>query len=323
MLGIRYLKTGPTAYTLVYRNGHLVREGAGLAFWYYAPTAQLVRVPLETVDVPFAFEDVSADFQFVSLQGQLTYRVADPKKLASLMNFSIGPTGYYVSDDPKKLSERLVAMVRVLCADQVHQMTLRDLLAAQRPMSESVLANLRALPQVAMLGLEIMSLAIVAIRPSPETAKALEAESREGLLREADTAIYARRNAAVEQERLIKESELNTELAVEEKRRQIRQKKIAADIEAEEQRQTLINTQVENDRKQADSRAYALEASLKPLRETDWRVILATQSDRIDPRTGVALAVRELAEKADKIGNLNISPDLLAGLLNNPNIKAK
>ena len=36
---------------------------------------------------------------------------------------------------------------------------------------------------------------------------------------EADEAIYARRNAAVEQERRIKESELNTEIAVEEKQR--------------------------------------------------------------------------------------------------------
>ena len=43
-----------------------------------------------------------------------------------------------------------------------------------------------------MLGVEIMSLSIVAITPTPETAKALEAEAREGVLRQSDEAIYAR-----------------------------------------------------------------------------------------------------------------------------------
>src|ERR1019366_3725274 len=53
------------------------------------------------------------------------------------------------------------------------------------------------------------------VKPAPETSRALEAEAREALQRRADEAIYARRNAAVTEERLIKESELNTEIAVE------------------------------------------------------------------------------------------------------------
>lgn len=314
VFGINYLKSGPTTYILQYSNGKLVREGAGLSFFYYAPTALLVRVPISTVDVPFAFEDVSADYQGVSLQGQLTYRVSDPKKLASLLDFSISPSGRYNSDDPQKLNERLITTVQELCAAQVHQLPLRDLLTAQRTMSEQVLQQLRASPQVTMLGLEILSLSIMSIRPNPETAKALEAEARELLLRQADEAIYARRNAAVEQERKIKESELNTELAVQEKQRQIRQKEIAASIEAERQRQELIATKVENERKQADAQAYALDATLRPLRETDWRVILAASASKIDPRTSIAMAFREMAENAGKIGELNISPDLLAEL---------
>ena len=50
--------------------------------------------------------------------------------------------------------------------------------------------------------------------------RALETETREKLQQEADQAIYLRRNFAVEQERKIKESELNTEIAVEEKKKQ-------------------------------------------------------------------------------------------------------
>lgn len=55
-----------------------MREGAGLSFLCYAPTTSLVLVPIGSVDVPFIFEEVTADFQAVTVQGQLTYRVADP-----------------------------------------------------------------------------------------------------------------------------------------------------------------------------------------------------------------------------------------------------
>jgi len=50
------------------------------------------------------------------------------------------------------------------------------------------------------------------------------------LLREADEATYARRNAAVEQERTIKENELNTEIAIEDKKHQMREAEMAARI---------------------------------------------------------------------------------------------
>ena len=61
-------------------------------------------------------------------------------------------------------------------------------------------------------------------------ARALEAQTRESLQKEADQAVYERRNFAVEQERIIKESELNTEIAVEEKQKQIVEKKMETDV---------------------------------------------------------------------------------------------
>lgn len=316
MFGIRFMKTSPTQYTLVYKGGNIIKEGVGISFFYFAPTSSVVQVPVAAVDVPFAFEDVSADFQAVTIQGQLSYRVNDPKKLAALLDFSIDRNGRYLSDDPQKLSERLIAAVQVLCADLVHQMSLRQLLTAQQQMSSHVSEGLKQNAMVGMLGVEVLGISIFGIKPNPETNKALEAEARELLLRQADEAIYARRNSAVEQERRIKESELSTELAVEEKRKQISLKKMEAMIESEQERQKLIATRVENDRKQADAQAYALESVLKPLRATDWRVLLAASATKIDPRTGVALAFRELAENASKIGQLNISPELLAGLMN-------
>ena len=315
MLGIRYMKASPTTYVLLFKNGKVTREGAGLSLFYYAPTSVLVAVPLSSVDVPFIFNEVSGDFQAVTIQGQLTYRVTDPRRLASLLDFSIRSNGSFVSEDPEKLKERLISATQILAAGVTRRMKLRDLLAALDTIVPEVLAGLKGSDAVTMLGVELLGLSILSIKPTPEASKALEAEARETLLRQADEAIYARRNAAVEQERRIKESELNTEIAVEEKRRQIRETRMAADIAVEEQRSALIERQSANDRKDADSKGYALAAMLKPLRDMDWRTLMAASAGRMDPKLTIAMAFRDLAENATRIGQLNITPDLLASIL--------
>ena len=72
---------------------------------------------------------------------------------------------------------------------------------------------------------------------------------------------------------------------------------------------------VENERKESQSRADALRAILDPVKDVDWRTLMAAQSNGLDSRQLIAMAFRDLADKADKIGNLNISPDLLGSLL--------
>jgi hypothetical protein len=92
-----------TTYLIQYRNGAIVREGTGLSFFYYGPTTSLIAIPVGSGDEPFIFEETTADHQTITLQGQVTYRVADPKKLAGLMNFTLAPNGHsYLSDDPGK-----------------------------------------------------------------------------------------------------------------------------------------------------------------------------------------------------------------------------
>src|SRR5262249_21009759 len=208
-------------------------------------------------------------------------------------------------------------------------MVLGEVLINSDTIVGEVFNGLRDSVLVKMLGVEIIALTILSIKPTPETARALEAEAREALQRKADEAIYARRNAAVEQERLIKESELNTEIAVEEKKRQIRETQMAAEIAVEQKRadvrktqmateiaveeqcSQLINRRVENERKDADSRAYALTETLKPLRDLDWKTLMALSGKGTDPKAMIALAFQEMAENAQKIGELNVSPDLL------------
>jgi hypothetical protein len=310
-----YVKIPATHYALHYQQGRIRHEGPGLSFFYYAPSATIVSVPIGSTDAPFAFVESSADFQSVTVQGQLTYRVVDPKKVASLLDFSLGKNGQYLGDGPQKLQERLVKSAQVAAKAVTQRMGLREVLTSSTAIGIEVEDALKNSGAITSLGVEILDLSVISMKPTPEMAKALEAEAREALQRKSDEAIYARRNAAVEQERRIKESELNTEIAVEEKKRQIREAQMAADIAIEEQRAQLVDQKVANERKDADSRAYALDATIKAIETADWKKLMMISSGGFDARQMIAMAFQELAGNAQKIGELNISPDLLQGLI--------
>ncbi len=334
MFGVRFIKVQPTTYLLQYKNGQLKRQGLGLAFYYYAPTTSLVAVPVASNDAPFMFSETTADFQEISLQGQVTYRVVDPAKVSALLNFTLDPRTYrHLSDDPEKLPERVVNLVRVLARKQIEQLPMRQALRASDRIVTNLRAELAASPEITALGLEIIGLSILAIKPTPESARALEAAAREALLKESDDALYGRRNASIEQERAIKENELATELAVELKKRQIRDAEIdtersvlekrsalrAAELEAritlEGRNKDLVAAASDNQRAEADARAYAVAATMKALAGADPNVVQSLASIGMKPDQLIAAAFQELAGRADKIGQLNLSPDLLRELL--------
>ena len=78
MFGIRFIPVQPTTCLIQYRGGKAVREGAGLAFFYYAPTTSLVAVPVASTAAPFIFEEVTADFQTEPSRDRL--RIASPTR---------------------------------------------------------------------------------------------------------------------------------------------------------------------------------------------------------------------------------------------------
>jgi len=336
MFGVRFIKVQPTTYLLQYRGGKVVREGLGLSFFYYAPNTSLVAVPVGSAEAPFIFQEATADFQTVTMQGQVTYRVSEPKRLAGLLNFTLAPYAQgYASDDPEKLPQRVINVVNVLARAELQKLPLREAIRASDALVQNVKAGLIKSDEITSLGLEILGLSILAIKPTPETARALEAETRERLFREADEAIYARRNSAVEQERAIKENELNTEIAVENKKRQIRETQMEAErsvqekkhlvekealeagISREDRRKQLVTLAAENARAEADARAYGVSGTMKALSTADPRILQALASTGMKPEQLIAFAFQELAGKADKIGQLNISPDLLRELMDN------
>ncbi len=319
MFGIRYLKVAPTTHVLQFRRGKLVRDGAGLSFFYFAPNSVLARVPVGSTGVPFVFNEVTADFQDATIQGEVTYRVTNPVQLAGLMDFSVTPDGRYVSDDPNRLSDRLVHATQILARAYTQKLPLRELLVSSDTLVQQVTAGLVSSETATMLGLEILGVTILSIKPIPEMAKALQTEAREQLLQEADEAVYARRNTAVELERKIKENELKTEIAIELKRREVRETKLTADVALEKGRQELVDLQVENQRKESAAHAEAIRALIEPIKDMDWRTLLASQSSGgLSAQQLIALAFGELAENADRLGTLNISPDLLQSLLDTP-----
>ncbi|WP_231876497.1 MULTISPECIES: SPFH domain-containing protein [unclassified Oleiphilus] len=337
MLNIKYIKVAPTTYLMQFKKGQVKRKGTGLALWYYAPSTSLVAIPTGTSDLPFIFKETTKDYQEVTVQGQLVYRIAEPEKLSSLMNFTLKSEATskdlsYQSDDPDKLRNRILNLIQVKMSAAIEQMELRESLAASQDLVRLIKSELSSSEVINTLGLEVIDFSIVAIKPAPETARALEATVREQLLEQADDAIYKRRNASIEQERVVKENELSTELAVEakqreikeeklkaerslqEQRRQMKKEQLVAEVEQEEQRQELVELATENSRKQADAKAYDIAATMEALSKVDAKVLEAMTMGNLDPQQLLAQAFRELAGGADKIGQLNIAPDLLQSI---------
>ncbi len=335
MFGIRFIKSQPTVHLMQFRAGQVVREGSGLSFFYYGPTTTLVAVPVASQDRPFILELVTADFQSVTVQGQVTYRINDPRRTAAMMDFSLAKNGQtYVSEDPKRLGDRVAQQVEVIVQQAVQAMELKAALRASAAIARTAQAELAAQPEIAALGLEILGVSVMAVKPTPDIARALEAEARESNLKAADDAVYLRRMSAVENERAIRQNELDTDIAVEQKKRQIREtqmeakatlmrkenalrnEQMAADVELEDKRKAFVAGQADNSRTLAEAEAYRVAAVMQALEKADPRIVNALAAAGMQPGQLIAQAFGGIAERAERIGQLNVSPDLLQGLMN-------
>lgn len=337
MLGINFFKFDSMNYVIHYKNGKIKKEGRGLSFFYFSPNSSIVSIPMESNNFQFVFKESTKDYQEVSIQGQITYKVIDPMQLSAALDFTVNSNGKYIKDDYEKIKQRIINEAQTASSSILQQLKLKEALRQLKEIENHIYENVQKSSTVSMLGLEILSVNVLGVSSNPEMARALEAQTRESLQKEADQAIYERRNFAVEQERIIKESELNTEIAVEEKQRQIAEKQMETDVVKqenaqklnememdakiilEEQNERLIELKVENEKKEAEAKEFVLHANLRPYKELDWRTLMAINSNGVSPQSHIALAFRELAENADKIGTLNITPDLLDSIIQTKN----
>src|SRR5579859_6196931 len=281
-----YFKAEPTEYILAYSNGKIFRQGTGQTFWYWGPGTSIVLVPVSTVDVLFVFNETTGNFQAMTLQGQITYRITSPQTIVDLLNFTINPrTQRYLSEDPAKLKQRIINVIQMYTRDELQRLVLEEALGSATRLAATVLERVREDETLRAMGVECVSLFYTAIKATPEMTKALEAEVRETLQKRADQAIYSRRADAVEQERKIKQNELATSILLEQRRRE------------------LVSLQGENARKVAEFEAEAIRIRLAPYQD-------------LAPSQLLALAFRDFASNAQKIGNLTITSEILEQVLN-------
>ncbi|MBE7410574.1 MAG: band 7 protein [Leptospiraceae bacterium] len=351
MFGIKFMKNRPTDFVLLYKKGKIKKQGAGLSFFYYSPTSIVVIVPADTRDAPFIFKETTVDFQEINIQGQISYNVTDPLRLAAVMDFTVDSFGRYLGDGLEKLPTRLTNIVQVAIREKIQSMNLRNTLTSSTDLVKHVKDKLKVSESLSSLGLSIADFSILKISPTPDMSRALEASARENLLKEADDAIYQRRNFAVEQERKIKENELQTQISIEEKNRkileekwnaeiavqekqkvveeakmltqksveqkkhEIEEEKLVAKVRLEEKKKGLVKLQSENTIDYAKARAESMRLELNSLNSLKPELLEILAANQMDSSQILSRALRDIAKNAEKIGNLNISPELLTSLI--------
>lgn len=334
MFGIHYYKADASTYALKTVKGNIKAQGRGISFYYNELTTSIAAIPVNVQEAPFIFKLQTRDFQTITIQGQVGYQIVDAVKMHSMMNFTLKSNGVeYSSEDPMKLSDRVIRIVQAIVQTKVQDTRLREVLLLTQPLTQLVKSTLVQESALTDMGIEVLDISIISIQPTPETARALEAEAREMILKEGDDAIYLRRKAAVEQERILKEAELNTALVVQQKEQEIEESRIEnertllraqtatererlqAEIEEETQRQALVALQVENRKHEADSEAYAIAARMNAFKELPVENLKAIAQAQMKPDQLMALAFEALANNANKINELTITPDLLGQLL--------
>ena len=334
MLGIRYYKADASTYVLRTVGSAVKQQGRGLSFFYNTRTNSIAAIPVNSQDVPFIFNLQTGDYQEIVVQGQITYQITDPLRAAEALNFTIGNgrVHSYVSEDPVRLPERVVRTAQGVVQDRIEGRTLKQALGLSNQLTVAIREGLAAHRVTTALGLEVLDVSVMKIAPTPETARALEAQTREAILQDADDATYARRKSAVEQERTIREAELDTDQSVQEKeqaiearrienereifrsRLQTQKEQLQAEIEAEGERRALVDTRVANRNKEAEADAFAVRVKMGALQTLPVEHLKAMALAQMEPDQLMAMAMESFAQNAHKIGELNISPDLVSGL---------
>ncbi len=350
-----YIKFLPNEYVLHYRKGKLIESGTGLSFYFFHKSTAAAVIPVSAMDADFIYQVKTADFQSVTVQGQLAYRIVDCDRIANLMNFTINlrTKGYY--DDPlKKLTKRIINIADVMVKRRIEMIDLKTAVQSNHKLAGEILEEFGEVNELNALGVQVTGFSILNISAGNETHRALEAKTREAILKESDDALYERRNASIDQERKVKENELNTEISVEEKKKQIKETEIAtkrmlmekenelkkievnaeaerkriiidaeiateqvridAEIELERKRKELAELRLENAKKDADAEAYRLSGIMEAYNKLSAEVLIALATLNMEPEKMIAGAFEKLAASGANIGTLNITPDLLESL---------
>ncbi|HXZ64383.1 MAG TPA: SPFH domain-containing protein, partial [Streptosporangiaceae bacterium] len=87
----RHLRGTPTQYIRHTRGGKVAHEGTGLSFFFRLLSAVLSEVPVDDRELPVLFHARTADFQDLTVQASVTFRVIDPVTACARIDFALDP----------------------------------------------------------------------------------------------------------------------------------------------------------------------------------------------------------------------------------------
>ncbi|MGW4636158.1 SPFH domain-containing protein [Nocardia sp. NPDC004415] len=302
--GLRHLRGAPTVHVRHVRRGKVLHDGTGLSFWFRPGTAVLSEVPVDDRELPMLFHARTRDYQDVTVQLTVTYRCTDPETATSRIDFSIDPdTGTWRQDPLSQIANTLTENAQQHALEVLATL---DLETALRTGVDKVKEAATRKLTADHIGLAIIDIRVVAIRPDAEMEKALQTTIREKVQQEADRATFERRALAVERERAISENELQNQIELAKREELLVVQRGANTLrKAEDQaRASRIADDAKADsiRKLAEAEAAGEKAHLDAYRE-------------IPQETLYALAVKELAGNLPEIGSITLTPDMIAPIL--------
>lgn len=317
--GWRHLRSAPTAHIRHHHRGKLAHDGQGLSFWYRSLSAALSEVPVDDRELAMAFHARTADFQDVTVQATVTYRISDPAEAANRLDFSVDPdTGSWRGAPLEQIATLLTETAQQHTLDVLARTPLAEALVdGVASVRERVATGLAAEPRLPATGIDVVAVRVVAIRPEAEVERALRTPAREQIQQEADRATYERRAVAVERERAIAENELASQIELARREEQlVDQRGTNARREAEEKAAADgVRTEAEAARKVRLARAEAEAARETGAARAEAQAAWLRVHGEVDPATLHALAATRLAENLPRIESVTLSPDVLTGLL--------
>jgi regulator of protease activity HflC (stomatin/prohibitin superfamily) len=173
---MRHLRSEATSHVLRYRDGRLLREGRGLAFWFYPMSTAVAEVPVDDRDLNYAFKGRTRDYQELTAQGVITYRVTDAKRLADRMDFAIDlERGTHRKQPLEQIAILLTGMAQQAAWQVIAQANLAELMVNGVVELDRALASaFRENATLAEIGLAVESVRIDELKPTPELERALQ-----------------------------------------------------------------------------------------------------------------------------------------------------
>jgi hypothetical protein len=273
--------SGATGHVFLLKNGKT--RNRGLAYsGFIGPMTTVAVVPTVPQILNFAVDGRTSDKQIVSVSGDLKVTL-DPAVAITKFDFTVEPgRGSYLSPWQESLQGIVVERILGPVRDKLKGMSVEEAIRSHKDIEEVLKKEIEN-SSLSEKGVVIDSCSVQEVEAvDDEVGSSIGAKERQTMLVEADKALHDRRIKAAENDRAVQTYEAQTKLKL------------------EEERGNLLEELGKNKKKEAEDDAAAMEVRLGPLASVDAGKILGA-------------SLMEMA-KGGRIGNLVISPELLAAL---------